>query len=230
MNQHLTFKCFLNTLLVSSIGCTAFAQSISNVVSSQQGNNAIISYDLNGAPGTTYYVKLFYSLDGGQIFGNELHQVSGDVKSGVKSGAGKKIIWAAEKEVNFLNGPIIFKVEGEARKPSAKPVTIENVTLEIMSAKKNGDELVLDFLVTQNTERDIVDISLFRDCELTAQDGTQYLLKEAKFGTKLLDGNSAFNVNCQKGIPTKGTLKFDIENSDLVIPAVKVHLYPIANL
>ena len=69
----------------------------------------MITYDLNGSPGETYFVKLFYSTDGGISYSKELLYVTGDVKNGVTAGLGKKIIWAAEKEVTTLVGAVMFK-------------------------------------------------------------------------------------------------------------------------
>lgn len=112
------------------------AQSISNVTDMQQGNNAVVSYDLNGNANSTYFVKLYYSTDGGQTFSKELAQVTGDIKSGVKPGAAKKITWMADKEVNFISGQVVFKVEAEPRKALPKPVSVGNGTIELLSVKR----------------------------------------------------------------------------------------------
>ncbi len=203
----------------------SFCQSISNVIATQQGNNALISYDLNGTPGNSYYVRLSYSTDGGQTFGNELTQVSGDVKGGVKPGTGKKITWAADKEVNYLNSSVIFKVEAETRKANAKPVTIDNVTVEIVTATRNGEDVIIDFKVVQNSEREILNINLMHDSKLTAQDGTQYAPVNGKLGTSIMGTYWTKDVECQKGIPAKGSISFKVDNNDVVFLALKIDLY-----
>jgi len=214
------------TLIITLTGLKSYSQTIANVTSSQQGNNAVISYDLNGLVGAFYYVKLFYSTDGGQNFSNELLQVTGDVKSGVKTGIAKKIIWAAEREVNYLNGQVIFKVEAESRRSTAKPVTVSNVTVEIVSAKRNGEDILIEFTVTQNTEDEVKEIALIKESKLNSQDGRQFEPVSGKFGTKTIGDSGAYNVQCPKGIPTKGFLTFRAESSDLVIPAVTIKLSP----
>jgi hypothetical protein len=217
---------FYFTIICAISGLSSFGQSITNVASSQQGNNALITYDLNGNPGATYFVKLYYSTDGGQSFSNELLQVTGDVKSGVKTGIEKKIIWAADKEVNYLNGQVVFKVEAESRKISAKPVTIENTTVEIIKAVRNGDDLTVEFIFTQNTQDEVRVYTLLKKSQLTTQDGRQFDPVDGKLGSQrfnLYDGTN--KVECPKGIPTRGTLTFKVESSDLVIPAIKIDIY-----
>jgi hypothetical protein len=218
-------KSIFSVTLLSSFSIFSFSQSISNVTASQQGNNALITYDLNGPAGASYYVKLSYSTDGGQTFGNELTQVTGDVKAGVKTGIGKKITWAADKEVNYLNSSVVFKVEAESRKASAKPITIENVTVEIIQAKRNGEQLTIEFLVTQNREKEIQEISLKRECLVVMQDGTQYSVTNGKFGINSLGYSSSDYVKCLRGIGTKGILTFTIANVDQILPAFNMNLY-----
>lgn len=217
------------TIVIILTGLKSYSQTIANVTSSQQGNSAVISYDLNGLLGSSYYVKLYYSTDGGQNFSNELLQVTGDVKGGVKTGTAKKIVWAAEREVNFLNGQVIFKVEAESRRSTAKPVTVNNITVEVVSAKRNGEDVLIEFTVTQNTEDEVEEIALLKESKLNSQDGRQFEPVSGKFGTKTMNDYGAYNVQCPKGIPTKGILTFRTENSDLVIPAVTIRLYPKGN-
>jgi len=216
---------FIYTLLFLTSALLSYSQSISNVSSIQQGNNAFVTYDLNGSPGLSYYVKLYYSTDGGQSFSNELLQVTGDAKSGVKTGIGKKITWAADREVNYLNGNVIFKVEAESRKLGSKPVTIENTTVEVVKVTRNGEDVVVEFILTQNTEKEIQEFELLRTSQLTTQDGKQYDPLNGKFGTQIMVNSSTNRVQCPKGIPTRGIITFKIESSDLVIAAVKLNFY-----
>lgn len=203
----------------------SIAQSISNVSSIQQGNDAVVSYDLNGASGADYFVRLYYSTDGGANFSSELSEVTGDVKSAVKAGTGKKIIWAAHKEVNFLNGPVVFKVEAEVRKAMPKPVTIESTTVEITKAKRNGNQLTIEFILIQNSETEVVEYRLRNTCQLAALDGKQFLAKSGKLGPFPVVHDTSQPVDCIKGIAVRGEVTFNVDNNDLVIPAVKIALF-----
>lgn len=200
------------------MGIKSYSQSVSNVSSSQQGNNAVITYDLNGITGDSYFVKLYYSTDGGQTFSNELSQVSGSIKGGVIPGIGKKIIWAADKEVNSLSGQIVFKVEAISKKLSAK---LDNISVEVVSIKKNGDELTVEFTVNPNKESDISSLKLEKDSQLTTQDGTQYYPIRGELGTQKMDEY----VKSPKGMPTKGVLIYKCETQDLVIASLKLKFY-----
>ncbi|GCC53208.1 hypothetical protein SanaruYs_34510 [Chryseotalea sanaruensis] len=213
-------------IIIFLICLRSYSQSITNVTSLQQGNNAIISYDLNGISGTSYYVKLSYSVDGGKSFSNELVQVSGDVKSGVKSGIGKKIVWAADKEINSLDGSVIFKVEAESRKPMPKPVTVASSTIEVLKVKRTGDKILIEFTLTQNSEKEIQGYRIRNTSQLTAIDGRQYLATLSKLGPhSITDKGTSGIVECIRGIPVRGELTFEVENEDLVIPAIKIDLY-----
>ena len=198
------------------------AQSISNVTGVQQGNNAVVSYDLNGNSSTTYFVKLFYSTDGGQTFSKELAQVTGDVKSGVKPGLTKKITWMADKEVNFLSGQVVFKVEAEPRKALPKPVVTDWGRLELTSVKREGEELHISFLFTYtNPNYEQANISLMSNTRLVASDGINYKAISGFFGSET---RFDYQVNCIKGVPVKGKAIFNPEASDLVIPALTIRL------
>jgi hypothetical protein len=202
-------------------GIKSYSQSITNVASSQQGNNAVVTYDLNGTTGTTYYVKLYYSTDGGQSFSNELMHVTGDVKNGIKTGTNKRITWAAEKEVNYLNGPVVFKVEAEARKASAIPTTVGNVTVNVAKATRVGDELTVEFTLTQNKEVEVVEYMLLNTSRLTTQDGQQYEPISGKFGTKKMmrvKCTMNFMLIVLKVFPLKGFLHLKLMATILYFP------------
>lgn len=217
-------KQIFTTILIFG-GLTSHSQSISNVTSLQQGNSVVITYDLNGSTSSVYFVKLYYSTDDGQNFSNELTQVSGDVKGGVKSGIGKKIIWAADKEVNYLNSSVVFKVEAEVRKSLPKPVTFENNTVEITKATRNGDEVTIEFLFTQNTQQEVQDFNMKKTSEITGMDGKQYKATSGKLGSEIMGDSYTKDVKCIRGVPVKGQLTFQTEGNDQVIQAFKLDFF-----
>lgn len=209
----------------------ANSQSITNVVSSQQGNNAVVTYDLNGNVGTDYYVRLLYSTDNGQSFSSELKQVSGDVKGGVKAGTGKRITWAADKEVNFLNSSVIFKVEAEVKKGMPKPVNYEMHTIEVLSAKQNGDQIIVEFTIIQNTDQEVIKYKMVKSSEITSSEGKQSKTTTGTFGTentftKDMYSSQSFTepVSCIKGVPVRGEIICQLEGNDKVISALKIDL------
>ncbi len=219
--MRITFCCA--TLLFCSH--LVFAQSISNVVGIQQGNSAIITYDLNGNTTSSYFVKVYYSIDGGQTFSGELSQVSGDVKSGVRSGNGKKITWYADKEVNFLSGPVIFKVEAESRKALPKPISYDWGSVELTSIKRVADEVHVTFSFTHtSTSYERSSRYLRKRSGLISSGGTEFNAISGVFGGKTVTGYGGDDVDCIRGIPVKGSLVFAPETIDLVIPALKINI------
>lgn len=85
------------------------AQTISNVIAKQTGNNVTISYDLDCRFPVS--VSLFYSEDGGKNYNGPLASVKGDVGKKVDPGTNKKIFWNVLSDVNIVLGDnIVFKV------------------------------------------------------------------------------------------------------------------------
>lgn len=79
---------------------------VRDVEAYQQGKNVIIEYDLKGDNRVTFDVDLRLSRNGGQSFDYAPTALSGAVGSGITSGQGKEIVWAALQD--FPNG-----IEGE---------------------------------------------------------------------------------------------------------------------
>lgn len=103
-------RCFFVILLLFFILSDLLCQGVSNVKFRQDGNNIIVNYNLKSNKPTE--VKLYYSIDGGLNFGDELNDVSGDVGSGVLPGNEKEIIWDVLSSKKYLYGDnIVFKVE-----------------------------------------------------------------------------------------------------------------------
>jgi len=100
----------LLTLLVSGI---INAQQVTNVSSQLSGDNIIVNYTLTGAKfNQKFNVQLYVSLDGGETFQGPLNGVRGDIGENIKSG-NRKIFWDPYKDVNSLDGDIIFDVRAE---------------------------------------------------------------------------------------------------------------------
>jgi len=100
----------LMALIVKS---TLSAQEVTNVNSSLSGDKILIEYTLTGAKfNQKFNVQLYVSVDGGLTFMGPLKAVSGDIGEGIKSGK-HYVYWDPYKDVNSLEGDVIFKVNAE---------------------------------------------------------------------------------------------------------------------
>jgi formylglycine-generating enzyme required for sulfatase activity len=101
--------------LICNLSNLCFAQSISNITSSQSGKNILVSYSLTGEEGiTAYEIKLWVSSDGGNTWQGPLTAVSGAVGKGQAAANSKSITWDVLKEPGFgqLKGDNIqFKIK-----------------------------------------------------------------------------------------------------------------------
>jgi len=104
--KHLTILSFLICLSLF----VAKSQSISNVVAKQEGNNVVITYNLQC--NVSADISLLVSEEGDGIFNWPLVNVSGDVGNDITPG-NKTIIWNALKEQDMIVGEnVVFKVKG----------------------------------------------------------------------------------------------------------------------
>ena len=102
------------------------AQTVTNVTAQQVDKSIHVSYDLDSQA----EVSLFLSLDGGVSY-IELHQVSGNVGSGISAGH-QTIIWDVLEEMEKLVGDsIVFKVKAEG----AMSFTLNGVTFKMIYVK-----------------------------------------------------------------------------------------------
>jgi len=139
---------FLTAILILQ---HANAQEVINVMASQSGEKAIIKYDIaNSSPSTNYFVKLYYSTDGGSSFSQELRYVTGDVGANVAGGTGKTITWNTMKEVNALIGDVVFKVEANTASKLPDPVYVKDLVFNITNCKRIGSSVKLEFELTNN--------------------------------------------------------------------------------
>ena len=86
-----------------------FAQEVNNVEASQQGQNIVVTYDLETEQPCT--INLFISTNGGTTWQGPLKQVQGQVGPNIKSGQNSITLFVLN-EFNELRGDNIrFKVD-----------------------------------------------------------------------------------------------------------------------
>lgn len=85
------------------------AQTVRNVDFQQEGNNVVITYDLDGHAA----ISVSLSQDGGLTYGPALKHVTGDVGHGVELGC-KRIVWDVLTEMPAgISGDIAFRVKAQ---------------------------------------------------------------------------------------------------------------------
>ncbi|MCX6287218.1 MAG: fibrobacter succinogenes major paralogous domain-containing protein [Bacteroidetes bacterium] len=86
-------------------------QSITNVAAIQEGNNAVITYNLQCESNAD--ITIYYSEDNGATFKGPIKKVTGDVGCNITSGNEKRIIWNVLTERDLLSSDnIVFRVKG----------------------------------------------------------------------------------------------------------------------
>ena len=91
-----------------------FAQKVNNVGASQQGQNIVVTYDLETEQPCT--INLFINTNGGTTWQGPLKQVQGQVGSNIKSGQ-NSITLLVLNEFNELRGDNIrFKVDANIKR------------------------------------------------------------------------------------------------------------------
>jgi hypothetical protein len=109
----MNFKKYFIALVLLIAPVLINAQQVSNVNSQLSGNTIIVDYTLTGAKfNQKFNVQLYVSLDGGKSFQGPMKAVSGTVGENIKSG-NHKIYWDPYKDVNSLDGDIVFDVRAE---------------------------------------------------------------------------------------------------------------------
>jgi uncharacterized protein (TIGR02145 family) len=87
------------------------SQTITNVVATQEGNNAVITYDLE-CDGSAD-ISLLYCEDDGGSFSGPLTNVSGDIGYNITNGKNKRIVWNVLKGQDvFFGDKVVFRVMG----------------------------------------------------------------------------------------------------------------------
>jgi uncharacterized protein (TIGR02145 family) len=101
-------KILILYIIFNLLICSIKSQTITNVVAKQDGDNVVITYNLQCEGNTD--ITLSVSEDGGSTFKGPLKSVSGDIGVSVKPG-NKTIIWNALKDQEMIFGDnIVFRV------------------------------------------------------------------------------------------------------------------------
>lgn len=104
--MRMTRKLLVSLAAVLLCCTTGFAQTVSNVVASQEGNSIVVSYEIDKS---SPEVGLTVSTDGGKTFSAPLTKVTGDVKN-VQPGR-RSIVWDVLAEMESFKGDnIVFNV------------------------------------------------------------------------------------------------------------------------
>lgn len=109
------FVLFSFPLLILIPVIPSFSQQISQVKITQESNEVIVRYRLDGVQGKAYHIDLYASHDN---FTTALKEVIGDVnETRVLPGADKSIRWDALKELKSFNGDISFELRAVPAPP-----------------------------------------------------------------------------------------------------------------
>lgn len=101
----------LFVLLIGVISAVnGLSQTVVNVVARAEGEQILISYDLQGNMGESYEVRLACSRDGGKSFTVTPTKVSGAVNRWEAPGTAKGIVWEAKKDLGEFEGDLQFKI------------------------------------------------------------------------------------------------------------------------
>ena len=90
------------------------SQSITNITAAYNGENIIITYDIEGvSTGTVLKIDLFVSKDGGAAFDGPLKKVSGNVGNEVRTFRNNQISWRVSEEYpEFISDKVVFEIRG----------------------------------------------------------------------------------------------------------------------
>lgn len=143
--KHLLFLTL--SLLFLLAGSDLRAQTVRNVDFQQEGNNVIVTYDLDGRA----TIAVSVSQDGGSTYGPALQRVTGDVGRGVEPGR-KRIVWDVLAEMPAgISGDIAFKVKTipddftiRVNGVSFDMVYVEGGTFTMGATEEQGSEAEVD--------------------------------------------------------------------------------------
>jgi hypothetical protein len=211
---------FLTLGLFSNL-CSA--QQIANIKASQVNGMATVMYDLPVPSTQTFFVKLFFSTDGGNSFSEELKFVNGDVRANVSGGPGKKITWNSKQESGDIEGNVIFKVTAESKAKLPKPFEHPDGKFEFLDLRREGTQLVIDFQITPKKELRCYSISM--NSTIYDNFGSKSDGKFSAEGAEVTNNGSdyAFRKNNLQGIPFKGSISFPIASEASSLALLKVY-------
>jgi hypothetical protein len=154
------------------------AQNLTYLRAEQQGNEVVISYQLDSEKGKAYSIALYASHNN---FASPLKMVTGDVNDKrILAGGTKQIRWQALDEVKNFEGDISFEIR-------VVPATPLFTDIEVSTAKvKRGKEVTISW---RGTSAEAVKVELMKDGNAihvgTGQNGklTYTVSKKMKTGT-----------------------------------------------
>jgi len=142
----------LSVLLIGSLlSAELIGQDISNIRAFQEGNKAVIVYDLLSTdPNKEFYVKIFPSTDGGKTYGSMINAVTGDANGIVKAGMGKMAVWDVLKESSSAKGEFVFRIDASSIGANGALPTHEgnNVKIQFLDIARAGDDISIKAQIT----------------------------------------------------------------------------------
>jgi hypothetical protein len=215
---------YLILLVISMFSSLCSAQQIANIKASQVNGMATVVYDLQVPSTQTFFVKLFYSTDGGNSFSDELKFVNGDVRANVSGGPGKKIIWNSKQESGDIEGNVVFKVTAESKAKLPKPFEHPDIKFEFLDLRREGTQLVIDFQITPKKEircyTNPGNPSIIYDNFGSKSDHSKTYAEGAEVTNSGSD--YAFRKNNLQGIPFKGSISFPIASEASSLALLKI--------
>ena len=129
-------RLLLTGLIMSLAHCVA-GQTLSNPNVRQEGNDVVITYQLQGENSQAFHVSVYSSKDG---FTAPLKMVSGDVNAArVKPGSNKMIRWNANVEWGNFAGDVSFELRVVPATPLFSDIKVSS------SRVKRKDNIVVDW-------------------------------------------------------------------------------------
>ncbi len=111
----ITVSCMLGLCLICN------GQNLTVINTTQQGNDVVVNYQLDGEKGKAYFVTLYASNND---FAAPLRLVQGDVATKrVLPGSGKTIRWRALDELKNFDGDISFEIRAVPAMPLFSNIT-----------------------------------------------------------------------------------------------------------
>ena len=100
---------------------SAKAQNLTNLSATQQGNEVVVNYQLDGEKGKAYTVALYASNNN---FASPLQLVQGDVGTKrILAGANKTITWRVLDELKNFDGDLSFEIRAVPAPPLFSKIT-----------------------------------------------------------------------------------------------------------
>jgi hypothetical protein len=206
-------KLFLLVFL-SMVALNVFSQQVSNIKVRQDGNLALIHYDLVD-PGqqSSYFIDAFCSTDGGATFPIRLSSATGSIGSNIKAGNGKEISWDILKDINSLKSDeTVFKIVAHPEIENSNIVVTDNdITFTITTAENLGGRAKIGFML--NVPKDDEVFIDLRYLKIYDYEGNIYSRSNGDIQLIYGDFKDTYHGNYETkmipaGIPVKGYIIF----------------------